>query len=317
MNNKHKSYADDGWAIWLDGNDITTVYLNDWLNPQGNSYVDMAIHIRGIRSATTLYVYIPFVVSENELDDVSLRMQDRRLLGSLFGTGCVIDYLKNDYTSELAYGGRTLDLIHISRCSYTMRPLASGTIMIVNLQELQEHLANDEAYFRFRVPHKSLDVLFRRQVNVGGIITRIRDLITSPVVSENYGYSIRINETRLLPVEICRIGAFNRQNLRKTGITLSLSDAYEVSDANCYRIRRLEEDLYRDFVPAGFSCEDVITYQWNESWDDHPKGYYNYFLTIKRETIGRMSMLVYMILILLIGAGGNAVWTVIAYLLGI
>lgn len=77
MNNKHKSYADDGWAVWMDGDDLTTVYLNDWLNPDGHSYVDVALHIRGIKSARSLNIYIPFAISETELEDISLRLQDR------------------------------------------------------------------------------------------------------------------------------------------------------------------------------------------------------------------------------------------------
>lgn len=316
MNNKHKSYADDGWAVWMDGDDLTTVYLNDWLNPDGHSYVDVALHIRGIKSARSLNIYIPFAISETELEDISLRLQDRQILCAIFGTGGIIDYLKNPCTSEVAYNGRTVDLVHISRHGYTVSPLADGTLLYVDLERLQEYLANDEAYVLFRLPHKSLDVLFRKEMNVGGVLERLQDRITSPVVSERYGYSIRVNEARLLPAEIHRIGAFHRQNLKKVGITISIHDSYEVSDSNCYRIRRLEEDLHRDYVPEGYSCEDVITYQWNQTLENQPQGNYNYYLTIRRESVSRMSMLLYMILILIIGAGGNAVWTIIAYIFG-
>ena len=39
---KRKSFADDGWAIWVTGEDTSTFYLNEWVNPQGKSYVDVA-----------------------------------------------------------------------------------------------------------------------------------------------------------------------------------------------------------------------------------------------------------------------------------
>ena len=67
MKNKQKSFADDGWAVWIDGDDVSTVYLNDWLNPQGKSFVDLAVRIRGVRATKSLNVYIPFRVSEAEL----------------------------------------------------------------------------------------------------------------------------------------------------------------------------------------------------------------------------------------------------------
>ena len=45
MPKKHRKFADDDWAIWVDGEDTSTVYLNDWLNPKGKSYVDLAIRV--------------------------------------------------------------------------------------------------------------------------------------------------------------------------------------------------------------------------------------------------------------------------------
>ena len=72
MAKKNKKFADDGWAVWVDGDDNSTVYINDWLNPKGKSYVDIAIRIRGIKSSKLLHVYAPFTVARNEIEDVSL-----------------------------------------------------------------------------------------------------------------------------------------------------------------------------------------------------------------------------------------------------
>ena len=43
MPKKQKKFADDGWAVWIDGDDVSTIYINDWLNPKGKSYVDLAV----------------------------------------------------------------------------------------------------------------------------------------------------------------------------------------------------------------------------------------------------------------------------------
>ena len=314
LKNKRKSFADDGWAVWIDGDDVSTVYLNDWLNPQGNSFVDLAIRIRGVQTTRSLNIFIPFSVSKEELSDISLLLRDEQILRATFSAGCIIDYLKNDCTSEIAYNGRTIDLVHISRLGFSLKPLADGTLLCADLEALREYLATDEAYFLFRLPHKSLDDVFRQKINVGGLLDRIRDLLTSPVHSEKYGYSVRINEARLLPSEINRVGAFHRQKLKKAVITLSISDAYEVSDRNCYRIRRLEEELYRSYVPEDFSCEDVITYQWNQTREHDLRGHFNFYFDIGRESVSRMSMLAYMIVLLLFGAGGNALWTLIQFI---
>lgn len=70
MPKKRRKFADDGWAVWVDGEDTSTVYINDWLNPKGKSYVDMAVRIRGVQAGKFLHVYIPFPISADEIDDV-------------------------------------------------------------------------------------------------------------------------------------------------------------------------------------------------------------------------------------------------------
>ena len=51
---KRKSFADDGWAIWVTGEDTSTFYLNEWVNPQGKSYVDVSVRIRGVKGTHSL-----------------------------------------------------------------------------------------------------------------------------------------------------------------------------------------------------------------------------------------------------------------------
>ena len=154
MRIRQKSYTDDGWAVWIDGDDTSTVYLNDWMNPQGDSFIDVAVRIRGVRETKSLNIYIPFRVSSEELSDSSLMLKDESILRATFSAGCIIDYLKNEATSEIAYNGRTIDLVHISRLGFSMTPLADGTLFFADLERLRAYLANDEAYVLFRLPHK-------------------------------------------------------------------------------------------------------------------------------------------------------------------
>jgi hypothetical protein len=307
MSKKQRKFADDGWAVWIDGEDTSTIHINDWLNPKGKSYVDIAIHIRGIKLCKLLNVYVPFPVSVEEIDDVSLSFENTKILQAIFSAACIVDYKKNQHASEIAYNGKTVDIVHISTTDFQAEPLSNGTLIRVDLQNLQPYLDNDEAYFIWRMPHKSLDEIFKPHVNVGNVLERLRDLITTPVVSEKYGYSIRINETRLLPEEITRIGMFHRQKLKKAAITISVDENYELNDAGCYRIRRLEENLYKAYLPSDYQTEDVITYQWNQNRTDNFQGQFNFYYSITRDSISKGSMLLYMLLLLSIGVIGDAV----------
>ena len=316
MPKKQRKFTDDGWAIWIDGDDTSTVYINDWLNPKGKSYVDLAIRIRGMKVSKKLQVYVPFVISSDEIDDVSLFFNDTKILQATFSSACIVDYKKNQHTSEIAYNGKTVDIVHISTLDYKLSNLANGTLIAIDLVGLQQYIDNDEAYFVWRMPHKSLDQIFRARVDVDNVITKLRDLITTPVVSEKFGYSIRINEARLLPEEITRIGSFHRQKLKKAVISISIGEGYELNDAGCYRIRRLEKNLYSGFLPKDYNCDDVITYQWNQSREQNLQGQFNFYYSISKNSVSRASMMLYLVLLLSIGIVGNLLSDLVKMLLG-
>ena len=316
MAKKQRKFADDGWAIWVDGDDTSTVYINDWINPKGKSYVDMAIRIRGVKMCKGLHIYVPFAVACDEIVDVSLLFHDTKILQATFSAACIVDYMKNEYTSEIAYNGKTVDIVHISTMQYQLEQLTDGTLMAVDLEKLQPFLDNDEAYFVWRMPHKTLNDIFKPRLDMGNTIERLRDLITTPVVSEKYGYSIRINESRLLPEAVTRIGAFHRQKLNKAVITISLNESYEMNDSGCYRIRRLEENLYKEYLPADYEMEDVITYQWNQNRDNNFQGHFNFYYSIVRNSVSKGSMLLYMILLLSIGVIGDMLSAAVQALIG-
>ncbi len=317
MPKKERKFADDGWAIWVDGEDTSTVYINDWLNPKGKSYVDIAVRIRGVKSSRALNVYVPFAVSEDEIEDVSLHFNDTKILQAIFSSACIVDYKKNEHTSEIAYNGKTVDIVHISTLEYQHKLFADGTLINVSIEELYPFLDNDEAYFIWRMPHKSLNEIFKPRVSVGNFLTRLRDLITTPVVSEKYGYSIRINESRLLPEAITRIGAFHRQKLKKAVINICIHEDYELNDGGCYRIHRLEENLYEDYLPESYKCEDVISYQWNQSRETNLQGHFNFYYSIAKNSVSRASMFFYLLLLLTIGVCGDLLAAIIQILIGL
>ena len=317
MSKKKRKFADDGWAIWIDGEDTSTIHINDWLNPVGKSFVDIAVHTRGIKLCKSLNVYVPFPVLKEEIEDVSLSFGDTKILQAIFSAACIVDYKKNPHTSEIAYNGKTVDIVHISTVAFKTEPLSSGTLIHVDLQELQPYLDNDEVYFIWRMPHKSLNEIFKSYVDVGNALERLRDLITTPVVSEKYGYSIRINESRLLPEQITRIGMFHRQKLNKAVITISVDEKYEINDAGCYRIRRLEENLYKTYLPSDYPTEEIITYQWNQTRDDNFRGQFNFYYSITRDSVSKGSMLLYMILLLTIGVIGDVISNAVLALLAV
>ena len=308
---KTRKFADDGWGIWIDGDDRSTIYLNEWINPKGKSYVDIGVRIYGAKEANELNIYVPFEITENEITDLSVELEDRDILRGLFNTNGIVDTEKNEFTSELKYDGRTVSLINLKSEILKIKQVSSGTVLTVNIHKIQEYITSNEAYVIFRIPHRTLDKIFAQQMNVRGSMERLKELISSPTVTQKYGYSIRINEARLLPKEINKIEVLHQQRIRKALITISIDEEYELNDSNCYRIRRMEEDLYINYAPPGYTCSDVITYQWVEERDKNMKAHFNFYFDIVHSKISQKSVLLYMLIILITAVAGSALYDLI------
>ena len=91
-------------------------------------------------------------------------------------------------------------------------------------------------------------------------------------------------------------------------MTISIADEYEINDSSCYRIRRLEEELYENFLPSGFDGENTVTYQWQQTRDVNLKGHFNFYLNISRNAISMSSLFVYMFIIVAVNALGGMMW---------
>ena len=317
MGNKKRKFADDGWALWIDGDDRSTIYLNEWINPKGKSYVDISVRVYGAKDTSAVYFFVPFVVERNEVTDLSYMLADGSALRALFNTNGKVDSEKTKYTSELRYDNRTVSLINLSDEFISLKQVSYGTVITVDFEFIKTLITSNEAYLIFRIPHKTLDKIFEASIDVRGVIDKINSLIQSPILSEKYGYSIRINEARLLPPEINEIEALHEQRIRKALVTISLGDEYEMNDSTCYRIRRLEAELNRNYAPEGYDCSDAITYHWTQERDLNMKAHYNFYFTMEHNEISRLSMFVYLFMVLLIGALGGAIYDLFKLMFGL
>ena len=301
MKNKVRRFADDGWAVWIEGDDTSAFYLDEWVNPTGKSFVDVAIRIRDIDDTHGVYVFAPFHVEKDEIVDVSVNLLDPRAFRAVFNSTGIVDAWKNDCTSALAYHGRVVDLVHISKIDFTVRPVAGGSLISLSIDSFADKLDGDEIYLIFRLPHKSIDAAFAPTVNAQGILGRLRDLFVSPVIVERYGCSVRVNEMRMLPQEISRMGMLHRQKLDRAVVTIHLGEDYQITAAGCERIHRLERDLYESHAPEGFELDGAIVYHWRQSRETSLRGHFNFYFDIHLEKISGGSILIYAAALLVMG----------------
>lgn len=298
---KKKSFVDDGWAVWITGNDDADLHINEWVSPSGKSFADIFFSVRNVITAHELNLYVPFIVEKSEIRDVSEYLRSENIFRAIFGARCIMDYMKNEYTSEVAYHGKTMDLVHFSKMDYGVKHLTQGTLITVSIDSIRDYIENDEIFIMFRLPHKNLDKIFAPQIDVRSLPNRIISSLSSPVNSEKYACSVRVNEARLLPDDINRIGLFYRGKIKKVFIRIIISEDYQISEFECYKVNRLEKELYGDFIPEAFNCEDAINYEWIQTIERNVHGNYSFYFYITKETISKISMILYMILLVMIG----------------
>ena len=308
MGSRKRKFADDGWALWIDGDDRSTIYLNEWINPKGKSYVDISVRVYGAKETKKVNIFVPFEITRSEITDLSYMLADKKALRALFNTNGKVNSEKARYTSELRYNSKTISLINLTNEFITTKMISYGTIITVDFEFIKECITSDEAYLIFRIPHKTLDEIFTSAIDVGSMVDKVNSLIQSPMISEKYGYSIRINEARLLPPEINEINELHEQRIRKALVTISLGEEYEMNDSTCYRIRRLEAELNRNYAPEGYDCSSAITYQWVQERAMDMKAHYNFYFTMEHNEVSKMSMLVYLLMVLLTGIIGGAIY---------
>ena len=99
-------------------------------------------------------------------------------------------------------------------------------------------------------------------------------------------------------------------------MTLAIDENYDINDAGCYRIRHIEDNLYSEYLPSDYSCDDVIMYQWHQTRDNNLQGQFNFYYNITKESVNGSSMSLYMVLLMLLAIAGEILGDIAKTLLG-
>ena len=77
----------------------------------------------------------------HEIKDVSLFFKDTKILQATFSAACIVDYMKNRHTSEIAYNGKTVDIVHVSALGYEVSTISDGTFIKIDLEKKKVSLS--------------------------------------------------------------------------------------------------------------------------------------------------------------------------------
>lgn len=202
---------------------------------------------------------------------------------AIFNSNCEITYgtdLKTDEALRedlqniirIKHGAR---IDYIIKADGNLKPVdekCNGTLLKIDCGKYKQVITSDNnneknlqkgIYVRFRVSHPQLE---KDQLKKGGVTSGT--LLDAPSSNTLIQYMQRVNDIRSLPHEILdQYHDIGKQYIGKAMSMIALSRKYEIDDEACYKIRQLEYDLHKMYIPDGFikgeKKDSVNIYQWN------------------------------------------------------
>ena len=297
---QQKKFFNDSFAIWILGNkNRSDVHINEWLIPTDENYIDFGIRIYEVNQVDVLGLFVPYILMENEIEDLWDKMCNEKIARGVLNALCSISQNSNSGIIDIEYKNKKENIIKLSLLNIKIENIDAGTIILFDFSEVKSKINRDEIYIRFRIPYKSLT----RLVDVEE--PNFESFFESPVIKYQYNCVFKLNEVRTLPWEVRRISNISNQNIDKVVITISVNGKYDIDDNKCYKVRQLEGELYQDYVPKKFDCNNVISY----SWRDELRKHYNFNFKISREFISKKGLLKYAVIVIVLSAIGSALWS--------
>lgn len=302
---RQKIFANDAFAVFatcIKENETARcdMHINEWISSTNDNYIDFGIRIYDAKQVKQLGVFVPFLVKKDEITDLSECMRDEKVMRGVFNANCEITQSSSSPIIKIDNkdDNRKENLLKLEHEDFLIRTVKNGTIIQFRISSFHKVLTEDIAYIRFRLPHKSIGILFTP------IPWSFKSLFESPVVKYEYNYNMKINEMRSLPFKVRECLGVSQPKFLKIIVAVATDEQYDVNHSDCYKVRQLEEDLFLPYAPESFPCTHAFVYQWRNT--DKRHCVFNF--TISQETISLKSLLGYALIVITLSAMGSALW---------
>lgn len=305
--NIHNQFINDNFAIILEGTLEKynyDIHINDWVVYPFGSYIDFGLRIHNILSVNSLSMYIPYKIGTEDVKDLAPLLGDEKIARALTNTSAQITASTSSPIIEINYYGLTESIIFLSILNLSTHPCDSGTIINLFFDKAHKYIKNDNGYIRFRIPHKSLDLIFASKKH------EYKFNLNNPIITEKYQHTIKVNEFRSLPPEIRQEFSVSKQCIKKGHFFLTTTENLYTGENVCENIRPLEYDLFHTYIPYTFKSQNAIVYQWIRQ----PKKYliFNFKCSVSKVRIS--SIFIYSIIIIFLSICANLLFELLKFI---
>lgn len=293
--------SDVAFAIWTVGTQSELdVHINEWIMPNScemTAFIDFGIRIYNVKGVDSVGLFVPYPIEDHEIVDLAKCLGNEDIARGIFNTTCTVTTHGETGIIDLDYNHHKSNVATLPR---SVIKTSSSTTIYFDLNSVANNITRDEFYIRFRIPEKKLGELLNQRKKFFRSFT---SLLASPIEREYFTYIIRVNEMRVLPNEIRFNQDVQRQKINKIIIAMALNGLIKVDSSFCYKVRVIEQKLYKDYVPKNFHLESCMAYQWLSQ--KNAKTHYNFTLTLRKENINIYSLLIYSIFVIILSALGG------------
>ena len=288
-------YVVSDFAFWFKNATLNLrqpdIHLNLWVGYNNeSSFIDIGIRFYKEMKIRKYFVYVPFEVSLSDVEDLFETFSYEDVVQGIFNKTCeVIRKVSGEYI-ELSYDGEKEKILPLSQLGITVSRCGQGSILCLNLKNIKFLLKTTNIYVRWRLSYLALSRIMKKR--------QLRDFsIDSPYIMSNYRYFFKINEIRSLPLDVKGKINSNTKYFDKIVMILVNNNKIEINTENCYKIRVLEEEQFKNYKPNKYTGSNSNVYQWHISNSNSC----NFLIEAQLRKINWFSVLIYFLIILMTG----------------
>lgn len=306
-----ENYKFDSFAVYASDTSINTAEgllldLNLWINRSQGCDLDFGIVVPASAGSGFLNIFIPFVLSKEQVIDLS-------------------DSLLSPTIKQMVFNGRLDGRSDSRHKKWSDTPIDGVCIKPIGWRTdaemsyppggsmLRIHFDAEGCpgalYYRFRIPYPDLDSAIKATGD-------LKETITSPIVPFRAFGFIELNQIRGLPCEI--IDELLKSTRLLDGVKLILvadKDWNVEAWSTPYKVRALESDFWRDYQPKivpkkmkKTPCRSTsVVYQW-EGTPDSP----TFQFSLSRKALTIKTLLLYLAILAVLDLLSNRLVDVIS-----
>lgn len=293
----------ESWKLWKSRNE-------SWKSNKienSNMFLDIGIKVKDIGDIKKICIFIPFSVTDKNIEDMGIKMKDnRKLINGIFNDDCEINHngSKNAVTISRNNGN---DIIKIHTLDYeyqkniTVELKENGSIICIDTEKDTTEDNNEDKkysdYYRFRIKGKSIHDF--------GNIKKNADNPFKTSYESNHIIDFRVNEKRALPENLNMLLQKEKLfNIKVIHFLLLTDTSYKLACTGLnYTMRALEDDLWKDYIDRKYDNGSLVGYHWKESSEgENGVENFNSYIRIKEIKINFITIIIYVLGVIIIGS---------------